>query len=104
MGPITFILVATLGVMLAMVLKQLFHKDPPPPPKPVEDLANLKITDARLGDMISVPGAGDEFGDLEFKVDRWNRYEAGQKRWFEVGGTYREGRVYLDVVDEDELQ
>src|SRR5579864_8331740 len=99
MGPITFILVATLGVMLAMVLKQLFHKDPPPPPKPVEDLANLKITDARVGDMLSVSGAGDDFSDLEFTIDRWNQYVAGEKRWNELGGMYRERRVYLDVVD-----
>jgi hypothetical protein len=104
MGPITFILVATLGVILAMVLKQLFRKDPEPPAKPAEDLANLKITDARVGDMVSVSGAGDEFGDLEFKVDRRNQYEAGQKRWFELGGLYKERRVYLDVVDEDELE
>ena len=104
MGPITFILVATLGAMLAMVLRQLFKKDPPAAAKPAEDLANLKITDARVGDLLSVSGAGDEFGDLEFKVDRRNQYEAGQKRWFEVGGMYKERRVYLDVVDEDELE
>jgi hypothetical protein len=104
MGPITFILVATLGAMLAMVFKQLFRKDPPPPPKPAEDLANLKITDARMGDMLSVTGAGDEFSDLEFTIDRWNQYEAGQKQWFELGGMYRERRVYLDVVDADELE
>ena len=101
MGPITFVLVATLGIMLAMVLKQLFRKDPP---KPVEDLSDLKITGARVGDMISVTGTGDDFTDLEFKIDRRNEYVAGQKRWYELGGLYRERRVYLDVVDEDELE
>ena len=101
---ITWTLVVVLGVLLAMVLKQQFHKDPAPPPKPAEDLANLKITDARLGDMVSVSGAGDDFSDLEVTLDRRNQYEAGTKKWFELGGTYKGRRVYLDVVEEDELE
>jgi hypothetical protein len=103
---ITWTLVAVLGVMLAMVLKQLFRREgeAPAPPKPAEDLSNLKVTDARLGDMVSASGAGDDFGDLELKIDRRNQYEAGEKRWFELGGTYKGRRVYLDVVDEDELE
>ena len=101
---ITFTLVAVLGVLLAMVFKQLFRKEPAPPPKPVEDLANLKITDAKVGDMVSVTGAGDDFSDLEFKIDRHNQYEAGEKRWIELGGMYKERRVYLEVLDGDELE
>lgn len=101
---ITWTLVAVLGVMLAMALKQLFRKDAPAPQKPVVDLGNLKVTDARLGDMVSATGAGDDFGDLEFKIDRHNQYEAGEKKWIELGGMYRERRVYLEVMDYDELE
>jgi hypothetical protein len=103
---ITFTLIAVLGILLAMVLKQLFRKDQAPaaPPKPALDLANLKITDARVDDLVSATGAGDDFGDLDFKIDRHNQYEAGEKHWVELGGMYRERRVYLEVVDEDELE
>jgi hypothetical protein len=101
---ITFTLVAVVGVLLAMVLRQLFRKEPAAPQKPVEDLANLKITDARVGDMVSVTGAGDDFSDLEFKIDRHNKYEAGEKHWNELGGMYKERRVYLEVLDGDELE
>ena len=102
---ITFTLVAVLGILLAMTLKQLFRKDAPAaPPKPALDLANLKITDARPGDLVSISGAGDEFADLDFKIDRHNEYQSGEKQWVELGGMYRERRVYLEVVDEDELQ
>ena len=103
---ITLTLVAVLGILLAMVLRQLFRKDPAKvePPKPALDLANLKITEARLGDLVSVTGAGDEFADLDFKIDRSNEYQAGEKRWTELGGMYRERRVYVEVVDEDELE
>ena len=91
---ITFTLVAVLGILLAMVLKQLFRKDPPAaPPKPALDLANLKITDARVDDLVSVSGVGDDFSDLDFKIDRHNQYEAGEKHWVELGGMYRERRV-----------
>ena len=103
---ITFTLAAVLGILLFMVLKQLFRKDPVrvEPPKPALDLANLKITEARLGDLISISGAGEDFSDLDFKVDRYNQYEAGRKRWMELGGIYRERRVYVEVEDEDELE
>ena len=103
---ITFTLVAVLGILLAMVLKQLFRKDRPAvePPRPALDLANLKITDARMGDLVSVTGAGDDFSDLDFKIDRRNEYQAGDKRWVELGGMYKERRVYIEVVDEDELE
>jgi hypothetical protein len=103
---ITLTLVAVLGILLAMTLRQLFRKDPAKvePPRPALDLANLKITDARIGDLVSVSGAGDDFSDLDFKIDRHNQYEAGAKRWVELGGMYRERRVYLEVVDEDELE
>src|SRR5205085_8259999 len=101
---ITFTLLAVLGVLLAMVLKNFFRKEPTVPAKPAEDLSNLKIPDARVGDMVSVTGAGDEFGDLDFKIDKHNEYEAGEKRWVELGGMYKDRRVYLEVLDGDELE
>src|SRR5579883_199700 len=101
---ITFTLVAVLGVLLAMTLRQLFRKDPAASAKPAQDLANLKITDARVGDMVSITGAGDDFGDLEFKIDKHNQYVAGEKRWVELGGSYRNRRVYLEVLDADDLE
>src|ERR1044071_7298392 len=103
---ITLTLVAVLGILLAMTLRQLFRKDPAKvePPRPALDLANLKITDARIGDLVSVTGAGDDFSDLDFKIDRHNQYEAGDKRWVELGGMYRNRRVYLEVMDADELE
>ena len=66
---LTFTLVAILGVLLVIVLMKLFKKEPKPlpaPVKPVEDLANLKVTDARSGDVLSVAGAGDNMSDLDY--------------------------------------
>jgi hypothetical protein len=77
---------------------------PAAPPKPAEDLANLKITDARVGDAVSISGAGDDFGDLDFTIDRRNQYTAGEKQWIELGGMYKERRVYLEVVSDEEVE
>ncbi|HXS93630.1 MAG TPA: hypothetical protein VN736_03435 [Candidatus Limnocylindrales bacterium] len=104
---ITTTLVCILGVLLIVVLMNLFKKQPAPaaaPAGPREDLANLKPSDARAGDSISISGAGDGMTDLDFTADRATWYEAGSHRWFEVSGPYRERRVAMRVHDEEEME
>jgi hypothetical protein len=71
------------------------------PARPQEDLANLKITEARVGDTLSVSGAAADFSDIDFTVDRLDGYEAGNRRWIELSGMWRDRRVYLEVHSED---
>jgi hypothetical protein len=71
---------------------------------PHEDLANLKITDARVGDTLSITGAAEDFSDIDFNVDRLERYEAGTRNWLELSGTWRDRRIYLEVHREDPVQ
>src|SRR3954453_609964 len=104
---ITFTLVAILGVLLVIVLMKLFKKEPKPlpaPVKPVEDLANLKVTDARSGDVLSIAGAGDNMSDLDYTVDRAARLEAGARTWVELSGTYMNRRVILRVGGDEEVE
>ena len=101
------LLIAVLGFALVFVLKQMFFSKPKPVEQPaaaLPDLSNLKITDARVGDNISVRGAAADFSDLDFTVANRNEYEAGERRWFDVSGTYREKRVALDVEQDDDIQ
>ena len=103
---ITFTLVAILGVLLVIVLMKLFKKEPKPlpaPVKPVEDLANLKVTDARNGDVLSIAGAGDNMNDLDLTVDRAARLEAGARTWVELSGAYMNRRVTLRVGGDEEV-
>src|SRR5690348_15947662 len=99
----TVVLLVVLCVLLGVVLMQLFKKpslSPAQPPGP--DLADLKVTDARVGDVISVSGAGDNLTDLDFTAERSTRYDAGAYHWRELSGPYRERRVVLRVAgDED---
>jgi hypothetical protein len=106
MGPITLTLLVILGVLLIMVLKKLFQTPAArvAPAVPAPDLGSLTIADARVGDVISVTGAGDNLSDLDFTADRRSRYEAGEKQWFELSGMYRDRRVALEVRNEDELE
>jgi hypothetical protein len=105
---ITTTLVVILGALLLFVLMKL-NKRPgvatsqtvPPGPPPV-DLANLQPADTKVGDVISVAGAGDQMTDLDFTADRCIWVEAGSRRWFEISGPYRERRVTMRVsADED---
>jgi hypothetical protein len=104
---ITFILVAVLGALLVIVLMNLFKKEPKPlptPVRPVEDLANLKVTDARTGDVLSIVGAGDRMTDLDFTADRGARMDAGARSWVELSGPYQERRVSLRVGGDEEIE
>jgi hypothetical protein len=107
MGPITFSIVGVLAALLVVVLMKLFErpKSPPAGPggAPVEDLANLKPQDARVGDVISISGAGDNMTDLDFTSDRCYWFQAGSRRWFDLAGPYRERRVALRVELGDEV-
>ena|ERR1017187_6947349 len=99
----TFVTLVVLGLLLGIVLMQLFKKQPTPA-APAADLANLKVTDARAGDAISISGAGDNYTDLDFTADRRTDFDAGTRRWFEVSGPYLERRVALRVGGDDEVE
>jgi len=99
----TVILLVVLGTLLGVVLMQLFKKQNAPTPQPAgPDLANLKVTEARAGDVLSISGAGDNLTDLDFTADRSTRFDAGAYRWFELSGAYRERRVALRVAGDEE--
>ena len=93
---ITLTVEAILVVLLGIVLMNLFKKrSATPAPESVPDLANLKPTDARAGDIISVSGAGDDFSDLDFTADRCLWVQAGSHSWNELSGMYRDRRVVM---------
>ena len=101
----TVVVLVALGALLGVVLMQLFKKPDHPAAGPAApDLANLKLSDARTGDVLSVSGAGDNLTDLDFTADRCTRCTAGAYRWFELSGAYRERRVVLRAAGDEELE
>jgi hypothetical protein len=101
---LTLLILLALGILLGTVLMQLFKKTAPAPAGPAADLANLKVSDARAGDALSISGAGENYADLDFTVDRVTRYDAGTRRWFELGGPYLERRVAVRVGGDEEVE
>jgi hypothetical protein len=102
---LTITIEVVLGALLALVIMNLFKRKPTPSPSaPQPDLANLKPTDARTGDVISISGAGDNMTDLDFTVDRSTWYHVAARNWFEVSGPYRERRVSMRVANEEEIE
>jgi hypothetical protein len=94
-----------LGLLLAVVLMNLFKRNTPPASSaPQPDLANLRPTDARAGDVVSISGAGDNMSDLDLTIDRYTGFRAGSRSWFEVSGLYRERRVAMRVANEEDVE
>ena len=94
-----------LGVLLAVVLMNLFKHHPQPAnTTPQPDLANLRPTDARAGDVVSISGAGDNMTDLDLTLDRYSSVRAGSRTWSEVSGLYHERRVVMRVENEEDVE
>jgi hypothetical protein len=100
----TLVILAILIALLIIVLMNLFKKTPPPPAAPGPDLANLKVTDARKGDILSISGAGDSLADLDFTVDRTTRFDLGARRSLLLSGLYHERRVTLRVATDEDTE
>jgi hypothetical protein len=94
-----------LGLLFAVVLMNLFKRHTPPASTtPEPDLANLRPTDARAGDVVSISGAGDNMTDLDVTIDRYTTFRAGSRSWFEVSGLYRERRAIMRVANEEDVE
>jgi hypothetical protein len=103
---LTITIEVVLGILLALVLMNIFKKKPAAKPTalPGPDLANLKPTDARTGDVLSIAGAGDNMTDLDLTVDRSTWFHAGARNWFEVSGPYRDRRIAMRVHNDEEVE
>jgi hypothetical protein len=102
----TLTIEAILGVLLAIVLMNIFKRHPQPATSstPQPDLANLRPTDLRANDVVSIAGAGDNMTDLDLTLDRSISVRAGARSWFEVSGLYHERRVILRVENEEDVE
>jgi hypothetical protein len=105
---VQFLAVVVLGIIAYLLVKKALDnkkdgQDALPVRAPV-DLANLTVREARPGDVVSIVGAGDDFADLSFTVDRRDRFESGREEWYELSGLYKGKRVYVEWCDEDELE
>jgi hypothetical protein len=102
---ITTILLGFLGLLLAVVLWQMFkggagkgQQIPASAPVPIAGPGTaVDLPNARRADVVSIHGAGADFSDLDFTVDRRSSYQSGPNKWIELSGEYRGNRVYLEV-------
>ena len=106
---ITTALLVFLGALLGIVLWQMFKSSarsaskartlqmPDPAPALAQGSA-VELIGAKPGDVISIPGAAQDFSDLDFTIDRRSAYQSGARRWIDLTGEFRGERVYLEVV------
>lgn len=97
---ITTAVLSILGLLLVVVIVMMMRK---PAARRVgagqrESVhAPPEIEQAQPGDVISIPGAAEDFSDLDFTVDRRSAYQLGSRRWTDLSGEFRGRRVYLEV-------
>jgi len=106
---ITGLILIILGALLGVVLWKMFQGGAPgarsssaaasasgPTVMPMAAAAP-ELIQARPGDVISIPGAAEDFSDLDFTVDRRSAYESMNRRWTDLSGEFRGRRVYLEI-------
>src|SRR5687768_16774044 len=99
---ITGILLGFLGLLLAVVLWQMFKgsatKQIPAAQVPAAGPGTaVDLPNARQGDVVSIHAAAEDFSDLDFTVDRRSSYQSGPNKWIDLSGEFRGNRVYLEV-------
>lgn len=104
LGTFSWILLIALAIALVVVLKKAAAKKKQPPPPPPPDLANMTIKDAHVGDIVTISGFGDDFDDVDFVIEKRNRYESGGFEWFELLGVYRGRQIWIDWEEDDALE
>ena len=99
------IVIIVLCVAIVYLLYLAFRKKGPAKGvSKTKSLADLTVVDATLGDVLTIQGAGDDFDDMSFTVDRRHRYESDGEESFELSGKYRNRRIYLAFCEDDELE
>ena len=97
-------IVGILAIALIFVVVLILRKKKQTKPtESIEALTDLRVTDAQVGDSISISGAGDDYEDLNFDVDRKHRYDSGGDESFELSGLYRGRRGFLEVSQDDQI-
>jgi|GEM_PF-463477 len=67
-------------------------------------ILNATIKDARVGDIVSITGFGDEFDDVDFTIEKRNRYDAHGWEWFELLGVYKGRQIWIEWEEDDALR
>jgi hypothetical protein len=98
----TTTILVLLGIALIFVIWQMMRsgKAPARADTAIPAVASGAAADlwtARVGDVISIQGAAEDFSDLDFTVDQRNAYEGASRRWIDLSGEFRGTRVYLEV-------
>lgn len=103
---ITSAILVLLGIVLAIVLWQMMRPlkpsgakvtAMPAPPPALHGDSGIDLWTARVGDVISIHGAAEDFSDIDFTVGQRGAYEGMNRRWVDLGGDFRGRRVYLEV-------
>lgn len=70
---------------------------------PEPDLAEATIRDAGVKDIVTISGLTEDYDDVDFLIERMNRYESGSSKWYELMGRHKDKQVWIEWEDDDDL-
>lgn len=60
------------------------------------DVLRASLRDVRKGGLLHVRNMGDDFEDVDFEVERYDRHAAGRDEWHLIEGTYKNRPVAIE--------
>lgn len=65
-------------------------------PMKEHDVLRASLEDVRAGGLLHARNMGDDFEDVDFEVERFDRYTAGREEWHLLEGTYKNRAIGLE--------
>ncbi len=100
------VLIVLLVVLVAIVL--LIRKKGKQEAAAVEKeslaVVEATIRDARVNDIVSVVGFSADFDDVDFTIEKRNRYESHGFEWYELLGVHQGKQVWIEWEEDDALE
>lgn len=95
------LLLLAVGGVLALVgvvavVAVVARRAPKALPMKEHDVLRASLEDVRKGGLLHVRNMGDDFEDVDFEVERMDRYAAGREEWSFIEGTYKNRPVGLE--------
>ena len=99
---VILILLLVAGYFLYMALRK--KNKPLASDSKASNLNGLSIKDASKDDVVFISGASETYDDINFTVDRMNRYESHGETWYELSGMGGAKRIFVEWYEDDELE
>ncbi|MFC1850689.1 DUF4178 domain-containing protein [candidate division CSSED10-310 bacterium] len=96
---ILFIILAIVLVVIIKKMKKIDKVEQEEKEALLPEHATIK--NVGVGGVLTISGFSDDFQDLDFVVEKVNRYERGSSKWYELTGTHQDKKLFIEWEYDD---